>query len=220
MQKTKLTLFGATGKTGAQLIEQALRCDYELTLFVRSGTSFDDARVRIVKGDLLDPAALDEAIAGSAAVLSALGPTRLPHPKDLPITRATGAIIQAMARQKVRRLIAVSTGTAPDPADKFDFKINAPAVLIKLAMRPAYNDMIGLAEEVRASDLDWTMVRSAVLNDKEPAPRLNVGLYGHVTHSLTLPRASLAQFMLDQVTSNEFVGKAPGVSARFGSIRT
>lgn len=214
MQKTRITLFGATGKTGAQLIEQALRRDYELTLFARSGTSFDDARVRMVKGDLLDPAALDDAIAGSLAVFSALGPTHLQHPKDRPITRATGAIIQAMARQKVRRLIAVSTCTAPDPADKFDFKINAPAMLVKLAMRPSYNDMIGLAEEIPASNLDWTMVRSAVLNNKEASPRMSVGLYGHTTHSLTLPRASLAQFMLDQLTSSEFVRKAAGVSAR------
>jgi uncharacterized protein YbjT (DUF2867 family) len=100
MQKTKITLFGATGKTGAQLIDQALRRDYELTLFVRSGTDFDDARVRIVKGGLLDPAALDDAIGGSVAVLSALGPTALPHPKDLPITRATAAITQARPRRR------------------------------------------------------------------------------------------------------------------------
>ncbi|MBV6791824.1 NAD(P)-dependent oxidoreductase [Xanthomonas euvesicatoria] len=210
----KITLFGATGRIGPYLIREGLERGAELTVFARQQTLFANSDVRIIRGDLTDADLLREAVSGADAVLSALGPTKFPHPKDLPITRATQAIITAMEQEHVRRLIAVSTGTAADPGDSFDLKIHLPAVLLKLAMRAAYNDMIGLADVVRASTLDWTMVRAAVLKDRPPSAGLNVGLYGHTRHSLTISRADVARFMFDQVTQPTFVHQAPGVSSR------
>jgi NAD(P)H-binding len=87
-------------------------------------------------------------------------------------------------------------------------------VLIKLALPSSYKDMIGLANAIRASGLDWTMVRAAVLTNRPASHRLNLGLYGHTKHSLTVSREDLAIFMLDQISNREFVNKAPGISAR------
>lgn len=210
----KVVLFGATGKTGKYLIDEALRRGIETVVFARSGTPFDDARVQVVRGDLTDAALLRETVRGADAVLSALGPTRMPHPADLPITRATQAIVAAMKAENVSRLLAVSTGTAVDPGDGFDFKIWFPGVLLKYAMRTAYNDMIGLAQAIRESDLDWTMVRAAVLKDRPASRELNVGLYGHTKHSLTMSRADIAAFMFEQIRKPDYIGKAPGVSTR------
>ena len=110
----KVALFGATGKTGRHPIDEALKRGFDITVFARSSRPFVDSRVRVVRGDLTD-SPLRETIRGSEAVLSALGPTALPHPKDLPITRATEAIISAMKQESVNRLIAISTGTAALP---------------------------------------------------------------------------------------------------------
>lgn len=210
----KITIFGATGKTGPYLIREGLRRGFELTVFARSTSGFENADVRVVRGELTDTTLLREAIRGSAAVLSALGPVKQPHPNGQPITEATKAIISSMENEHVSRLIAVSTGTAVDPGDGFDLKIWLPAVLIKLAMRSAYQDMVGLANAIRKSQLDWTMVRAAVLRDRPASEHLNVGLYGHTKHSLMVSREDLAKFMFDQVSNQSFIKKAPGISAR------
>ncbi|MGY5802449.1 NAD(P)-dependent oxidoreductase [Rhizobium sp. LEGMi12c] len=209
----KITLFGATGKTGKYLINEALKRGFDVTVFARSATSFEEPRVRVVRGDLADMALLREAIRGSDAVVSALGPTSFPHPRDLPIARATQAIISAMGEEDVRRLIAVSTGTAVDPGDGPDWKIWFPALVIKYAMRSTYDDIVGLAKAIRNSNLDWTMVRTAVLKSNPASMSTNVGLYGHTRHSWTVNREDLAIFMLDQISRDDFVRQAPGISS-------
>lgn len=209
----KVALFGATGKTGRLLIDEAMKRGADVTVFARSGSAFHDPDVRVIRGSLTDVTLLREAVRGSDAVLSALGPTALRHPSGWPITKATEAIISAMKQENVTRLIAISTGTAVDPEDGFDSKIRIPALLIKLAMPSAYRDIIGLASSIRASGLDWTMVRVAFLKDGPAAQRLNVGVYGHTRHSMTVPREDVAKFMFDQIQSRDFIRKAPGVSS-------
>ncbi|QOL13686.1 NAD(P)-dependent oxidoreductase [Dickeya dianthicola] len=210
----KITLFGATGKTGRYLIDEGVKRGMEITVFARPSSPFENANVRVVRGELTDRNRLREAISGSDAVLSALGPTSLTHPKNLPITTAMGAITSVMKQEEVKRLIAVSTGTALDPGDRFDPKIRLPALLIRFVMPRAFQDIIGFADAIRASGLDWTMVRVAFLKSSPASNHLNVGLYGRSTHSLTVSRQDVATFMFDQILSAEFVNKAPGISSR------
>jgi len=153
-----------------------------------------------------------EAVRGADTVLSALGPTSPSHPRNLPITRATETILTAMTEEHVTRFIAISTGTAADPGDGFDWKIKAPAQLIRLFMPSSYRDIIGMAKTVRASPLEWTMVRVALLKDLPASHRLNVGLYGHTRHSLGISRADVASFMFDQAENRAFVRQSPGIS--------
>jgi len=209
----KITLFGATGKTGSYLIDEGLKRGMDITVFARPNSVFEHEDVRIVRGELTDRGLLKEAIRGARAVLSALGPTSLRHPDNVPITRATEAIMSMMKEEGVKRLIAVSTGTAPDPEDGSDRKISLPATLIRWGMPTAYQDIVGLASAVRSSGLDWTMVRVAFLKSVPASGRLNVGLYGHTKHSLVISREDVARFMFDQISTPEYIGKAPGISA-------
>jgi hypothetical protein len=108
----------------------------------------------------------------------------------------------------------VSTGTAPDPGDGFDLMVWLPALLIRFALSSSYQDIISLPQAIWASGLDWTMVRVAVLKSRPASNRLNVGLYGHCKHSLTISREDVAIFMFDQISNRQFVNKAPGISSR------
>jgi putative NADH-flavin reductase len=208
-----ITLFGATGKTGKYLMDEGKRRGIKLTVFARSGSLFQQTDTRTIRGDLTDRALVREAIRGADAVLSALGPTSPRHPKDLPITRATETILAAMTEEHVTRFIAISTGTAVDPGDGFDWKIKVPAQLIRLLMPGSYRDIIGMAKTVRASPLEWTMVRVALLKDLPASHRLNVGLYGHTRHSLGISRADVASFMFDQAENRAFIRQSTGISA-------
>ncbi|MEQ9772374.1 NAD(P)H-binding protein [Pectobacterium jejuense] len=210
----KVTLFGATGKTGRYLISEGLKRGIELTVFARTGSLFDDLNVRVIRGELADKEALKNAIQGADAVLSALGPTALKHPNTLPITRAMQSIITVMKQENVTRLIAVSTGTAADPNDGSDWRIRFPAWLIKIMMASAYQDIIALAKTIRASEVEWTLVRVAFLNNHPASGPLNVGLYGKTKHTMTLSREALATFMFDQLLDDQFINRAPGISTK------
>ncbi|MCI0997743.1 NAD(P)-dependent oxidoreductase [Pseudomonas corrugata] len=210
----KVTLFGATGKTGQYLIAEGLKRGIQLTVFARTTTSFDSPNVHVVRGSLDDKDCLAKAIRGADAVLSALGPTSPKHPGNLPITKATESIISVMKQENVTRLIAVSTGTAPDPRDGSDWKIWLPALFIKIAMPSTFKDILALAKEIRASGLDWTMVRVALLKNRPASQRLNVGLYGHSAHSMTISREDVAIFMFDQISDKKYIKQAPGISTQ------
>jgi hypothetical protein len=209
----KVTLFGATGKTGPYLIKEALKRGMEITVFARTSSNFTYPNIKIIKGELTDKKLLAETIRGADAVISALGPTRLNHPKNLPITEAYKAIISVMEQEGVKRLITTSTGTAPDPEDKFDFMVWFPAVLIKLLLRSSYNDMIEYPKVIRSSNLDWTMARLAVLKDYSATKNLITGMYGHTKHALTISREDVAVFMFDQIKNRDYMLSAPGISS-------
>ena len=86
-----VTILGGTGKTGRHLVDQALQAGHHVTVLARTPSRLDVAheRLRIVAGDVQDPAAVAEAIAGSSAVLSVLGPTQ--NTPDYQVSRGTSS---------------------------------------------------------------------------------------------------------------------------------
>jgi putative NADH-flavin reductase len=70
-----LLIFGATGGTGRALVEQALEQGHIVTAFARDPSKVRTAHsnLRVVKGDILDPASVEAALHGQDAALSALG---------------------------------------------------------------------------------------------------------------------------------------------------
>ena len=70
----KLTVFGATGGTGLQVIEQGLAAGHEIRAVVRDATRLPDRPgLEVVVADVMDPAAIEEAVTGRDAIISAIG---------------------------------------------------------------------------------------------------------------------------------------------------
>jgi len=71
----KLVIFGATGATGRQLVEQALQQGHDVTAFVRNPAKVttQHERLKIVKGNIMDCHSVGAAVSGQDAVFSALG---------------------------------------------------------------------------------------------------------------------------------------------------
>jgi putative NADH-flavin reductase len=143
----KLALFGATGATGMQLIEQALAAGNQVVAFARNPTIIGASRehLTIVQGKLTDIAAIERAISGSDAVISVLGPKSGEDIKSKPLTQGMQNILAAMQKTGVRRLIISSTPSASDPNDLPEFKFKILVGLIKTIMRPAYEEIVEVA---------------------------------------------------------------------------
>ncbi|MBF6480367.1 NAD(P)-dependent oxidoreductase, partial [Nocardia cyriacigeorgica] len=71
----RIAIFGATGTLGRHVLERALRQGHEVTALTRdaSRVSTTHDNLRVLEGDVLDPAAVEGAVAGQDAVLISLG---------------------------------------------------------------------------------------------------------------------------------------------------
>jgi putative NADH-flavin reductase len=212
MINMKIAIFGATGETGRQLVEQALAAGYQVVAYVRNPSKLNTKHenLTIVQGELADQAIIERAVSAADAVISVLGPRG--GSKGKPITRGMQNIIEAMKKQGVRRLIISSTLSAKDPNDLPDFKAKALVNLVKLTMHAAYEEIVSVADTVRKSDLDWTIVRLTTLNNNPKSGKVRVGYLGKGEVGLRISRADLAEFMLKQVQDTKYLRQAPVIS--------
>lgn len=207
----KLTIFGASGKTGIPLTEQALAAGHEVTAFVRDPNKLPirHERLTVIQGDAADAAAVERAVAGADAVISALGPTPT-APKGIHTT-ATRNIVAAMKKQGVRRLVSLTGAGVAAPEDQPKL-VNH---IIKLALKTLAGDVLrdgeGHAKVIQSSDLDWVIVRGPVLQDGPHTGNIKVGWVG-VNTGTKINRPDLAEFMLKQATDNSYLRKLPMVS--------
>jgi hypothetical protein len=130
-----------------------------------------------------------------------------------PITQGIQNIIATMKKQGVRRLIITSTLSAKDPKNKLTFRTRSMVNLVKTTMHDAYEDIVSVAETVRSSDLDWTIVRLTLLNNKPKSGRVKVGYVSAGDVGIQTSRADIADFMLKQINDVKYLREAPAVSS-------
>jgi putative NADH-flavin reductase len=72
----KIAVFGATGETGKQIVEQALQAEYEVVAYARNPSKLNvsNEHLTVIQGELSDVALVETALRGTSAVLSTLGP--------------------------------------------------------------------------------------------------------------------------------------------------
>ena len=207
-----VAIFGGTGKTGRHLVEGALAAGHRVAVLARTPVKLDlrHERLRVVKGDVQDPAAVSSTVEGATAVLSALGPTQ--NTPDHQVSRGTGHILDAMRAHGVRRIVisaGAGVGGEGDEPKLFDRLIS---FVLELAARHVLEDMTRTVHAVRASDRDWTVVRVPMLTDDPAAGSVRDGHVG-VNTGPRIARADLARFMLQQLDDPTHVRATPVISA-------
>jgi len=210
----KLIIFGATGEAGRQLIKQALAAGDEVRAFARnpSNLTIRHEHLTIVQGELHDLASIEQAVNGTDAIISLLGPRPVEDIKSKPLTRGTQNIVAAMKKCGVRRLIVVSTPSASAPNDMPDLRFKMLVSMIKTTMRPAYEEIVNVAQIVRDSDLDWTVVRVSILNNNPKTGRVRVGYLGKGEVGVRLSRADMAAFILGEIKNPSYIRQMPAIS--------
>lgn len=208
----KIVVFGGTGKTGHEVLEQALERGYEVVAYARNPEKIGIHHeiLTVSKGELHEIAAIKRAISGADGVISLLGATG--DLKDNALSEGVKNIISAMEEQGVGRLIQVGTASARDPHDKRDLVLSPTIGLLKRIMPNVYAEIVRISDAMRDSRLNWTLVRVPYLNDKPMTKTLRVGYVGDKKVGTSLSRADLAWFMVEQLKSTEYIKKAPFIS--------
>ncbi|MCW2863967.1 MAG: hypothetical protein JWP48_5675 [Actinoallomurus sp.] len=203
----RLTIFGATGGTGTRLVRRALEEGHEVTAVVRNPARLDvpaHERLRVITAQVTDPADVGPAVDGADAVLSALGHR---GPGSATVCADGGrAIAAAMGKAGVRRLLVVSAaGLVTDAGDGLVTRYVVKPLILERLLKGAFADMRLCEEEVRASDLDWTIVRPPRLTDKEPTGRYRTATDLNLRGGRTISRGDLAGCLLGLVTDESSV---------------
>lgn len=207
----KITIFGSTGGTGKELVNQALAAGYDVTVYVRNPAklTISHDRLTVVQGNLAEPDNMREAITGADAVLSALGPTS--NKPGNPLTEGMGHIVTTMERHHVQRLIVATGAGVADPNDKSQLIGRVFGLALRLFAKHVLADSQGMVAVVRNSSLKWTLARAPRLNDNPGTGKIKVGYAGHGPGT-QLSRADFAGFMLEQIKDETWVRKAPMLS--------
>jgi putative NADH-flavin reductase len=114
-----VTVFGATGQIGRLVVGDVLAADHDVTAYVRNPGKLghSDPRLVIVAGELSDKTRILQAVRGSDAVISALGPLLRRGSTGTPVTDGTKSIVAAMQTEHVGRYIGLATPSVPDERD-------------------------------------------------------------------------------------------------------
>jgi putative NADH-flavin reductase len=167
----KLTVFGASGGTGSQVVGQALDAGHEVLAVVRNPARLriSHPNLTVVTADVQRPAEIGDAVAGRDAVISALGHSRRPEERKAarPALCADSArsVTEAMRATGSRRLVIVS---ASGPYTDGDGPVLRYVIkpIVGRFLKDAWADLVAMEEVVRASGLDWTVLRPPQLTDK------------------------------------------------------
>jgi putative NADH-flavin reductase len=205
----KLLVFGATGGTGQALVSQGLEQGHPVTAFVRNPAALAPrAGLTVVQGDVSDSVAVRAAVKGHDAVLSGLG-NRGGQYGILP----DGAknIVVAMEQEGVLRLLYTSSFGVGDSLQQmgwFARKLVAEGFLKKTLAEKELEE-----RAIMQSGLAWTIARPGSLED---GPR--TGVYRCIVDPKVkvgrprISRADVADFMLKNLTSDQFVRQAVGLT--------
>jgi len=163
-------------------------------------------------GELSDAAAIDRAVQGADAVVSALGPSLSRKATGLPLVGGTRNIVAAMQRHGVRRYVGNGTPSVLDPRERPTWQTRLSTFMAKTFLRRAYDELVGMSEIVMTSGLDWTIVRFLAPKDGPACGRLRQGFYGHDRLGFGVTRAAIAAFTAAQVDDARYIGAAPAIS--------
>lgn len=204
----RLLVLGATGGTGKLLVPMALAAGHEVTVLVRRPDAVaSHPRLRVVAGSATDSAALQAVTATQDAVISTLGNGKSVAPTSL-YEDSARELITAMTEHKVRRFVGVtSSGVVDDRKTPLWFR------LYKKRLRHVYADMRAMEKVIRASDLDWTLVRPGYLTDRDQQVSYRVAPEAaRAGQGWKISRHNLATFLLELAETPGFVRQAVAVN--------
>jgi len=202
----KVLVLGATGGTGRLIVSDAVAKGHSVTALVRSAAGANLPEAELIEGDAREEITLRRAIDGCDAVVSALG-TGIGFRKVCLLADATRALVSAMTHSGVRRLVCISALGVGESRGHGGFVFDR--LFQPLLLSQAYKDKERQEATIRASSLDWVIVRPGMLTD-DPAK-------GNVTASIDLAsinggriaRADVARFVVDQLTTDTWLRRTP-----------
>jgi putative NADH-flavin reductase len=207
----RVLIIGATGGTGRQIVAQALERGYIVTALARDPAALriEHARLTAARGDVLDYPSVEAAVRGQDAVLSALGHKRF-FSRARILSEGTRNVLHAMEAHQVQRFVCETALGIGDSAGRMGLYYTLFVIPVILPLY--FWDKTRQERLIAASRVKWVIVRPGALTDGEKRGRYRQGRsIGSFLWTVRISRADVADFMLNQLTDDTYLGQAPGV---------
>ena len=205
-----VSIFGATGMVGKQLVQQALFMGFTVKAFGRNVFTADmpkNDQLELIQGALFDQEQVYDAIKGTDAVISSLGGDST----GADMTRSLGMknIITQMQKAGVSRIVAVG-GMGSLNADNNTLVMDIPNYPAKFL--PVSREHLKAFEYLKASPLTFTFVCPPDIVDTDPTGNfITCPNFVPSPNSNKISAGDLALFMLRELNKNEFIRQRVGI---------
>lgn len=208
----KVLVIGASRGIGLATVRALLAAGHNVRAMARNARDIpiDDARLEKLDGDALDKPAVERAIRGIDVVIQSIGAAITPEVILMGTTlfsKATRVLVDAMRAADVRRLVMVTGFGAGDSRGKGGFLY--ASVMFPLLLKRIYDDKDVAEQIVRASGLDWTIVRPGGLTNGPATGRYQVLLDPSSWRAGMISRADVADFLAKEVGNTAHFGETP-----------
>ncbi|MES2429052.1 MAG: SDR family oxidoreductase [Bacteroidota bacterium] len=203
--KTICNLFivGANGGIGRQAVLQALEAGHHVTALVRDPTKLvlQHTNLEIIKGDVLNLESFKQHLENKDAVISALGVSGGVF-GDKPTTtysQGNANLLAAMKKAGVTRAFFISASALDiSPVLPFYVRFVAKYILQKL-LKNMYHDLRIMEDLVKASDINWTIMRPPRLTDGPITRQYRLAVGHFLKNCLKISRADVAHYMVNNL---------------------
>jgi putative NADH-flavin reductase len=214
-----ITVIGANGRTGIEIVKQALEKGWIVKALVREKQKIklSNPNLQIIEGNPMYYNDVVKAVKETDAVYVALNIARktdmpwskIISPKDL-LDISMKNTVNAMKENGVKRVITVSAWGAGDSYEETNWMFKF--LIKKTNVGFAYTGHDDQEKALRESGLDWTSVRPVGLNEKQEHQNILVRMQKSDPLKMMISRKDVAKFMLDIITDQHYFQKTPAIS--------
>lgn len=206
-----IAVIGGTGKSGKYLVKQLLNQGFHFKALIRNPENFEikNLLIEIVKGDAGEYKSVRSLVEGCKAVISTLGLGQLVSEKSI-FSKATKNVIQAMNECNINRYILTTGLNVDTPFDKKSSKTKLATDWMKTNYPETAADKQTEYNILSETNLDWTLVRLPLIEQTDVKSEINMSLEDCPGDKISA--ASLAHFLIRQLTDNAFVNKSPFIA--------
>jgi putative NADH-flavin reductase len=215
-----IAVLGANGRTGIEIVKQALEKGWVVKALVRGKQkiSLANPNLHVVEGNPMRIDDVTKVVEETDAVYVALN---IGRKTDMPWSKVVSPLhllgvsmkntVTAMKEKGVKRVITVSAWGTGDSYKETNwiFKI----LIKKTNVGVAYAGHEDQERVLRASGLDWTSVRPVGLSNSEKQKPVRVSIKGDKKLNMTISRKDVASFMLDIVDDEKYYQQEPSISS-------
>ena len=202
----KIIVFGANGRTGQKVIEQAINKGMEVTAFVRSADSIklksDKLSVVIGQATILED--VKKAMVGHDDVINCIGgPGAKP---SAIITDITNNIVMAMNETGVKRIAQVASAGIHGELKGVIGKI------IGLMLKSPLKDHKGAFEKLEEGGVNYTLARPMSLTEGVFTGEYREAEEGIPHGAKNISRSDVADFLLKAIEDDKYIKKSIGLA--------
>lgn len=195
----KITVLGATGATGQQVVKMLLEQDHTVIAYVRnpSKIEFTSENLTVIKGDIFDRPLMASSIAGSDALISCLGSSTTKKSDELALMAAS--VVKVMEDTKVPKAVYMATAGIDN-----EFKGVMKWFIQMILGNVIADHRVAAKQYTKKSGLNYVIARPLQLKDGKASFKYSMAEEGLPKSKRPISRANVADFLIQAATTDQF----------------